>query len=86
MLIYILMNIALFFAGLITYRFATVIGSMFCRIGKKVWRICTFGLTDMAVFYPEEKAGRIFRLMGGGMMVAACISSILRPVLIFMHR
>jgi hypothetical protein len=36
----------------------------FCRLGKTVWRHSTFGLTDMAYFYQEERAKKTFRLLG----------------------
>jgi hypothetical protein len=36
----------------------------FCRAGRALWRRTTFGLTDMAPFYQEEQAKRVFRLLG----------------------
>jgi hypothetical protein len=44
------------------YREKAVIG--FCRLGKAIWRHSTFGLTDMAFFYQEERAKKTFRLLG----------------------
>jgi hypothetical protein len=45
------------------------VGVAFCRLGKATWKISTFGLTDMRRFYPEEKAGSIFRKLGIGFVV-----------------
>lgn len=45
------------------------IGLAFCRLGKATWRMSTFGLTDMARFYPEDKAPKIFRLIGIGFIL-----------------
>lgn len=47
----------------------------FCRFGRALWRRTTFGLTDMAAFYQEEQAKRVFRLLGpvflcAGLLVA----------------
>ena len=40
------------------------LGRGFCKLGKATWKVSTFGLTDMRWFYPEDKAPKIFRLMG----------------------
>jgi hypothetical protein len=45
------------------------IGLAFCRFGKATWRMSTFGLTDMARFYPEDKAARTFRFLGIGFIL-----------------
>lgn len=47
----------------------------FCRAGRALWRRTAFGLTDMAPFYQEEQAKRVFRLLGpvflcAGLLVA----------------
>ena len=44
--------------------FASPIGIGFCRLGKAIWRFGTFGLTDMAKLYPENKAPMLFRIFG----------------------
>ena len=36
----------------------------FCRYGRATWKRTTFGLTDMAAFYQEDKARQTFRLLG----------------------
>lgn len=51
-------------AGILCIIFPQRIGVAFCRLGKATWRTSTFGLTDMARFYPEDKAPKIFRLLG----------------------
>lgn len=39
-------------------------GTLFCRLGKTIWRIQTFGLTDMHWFYREDKVGPVARRIG----------------------
>ena len=50
--------------GILFLLFPGPIGVAFCRMGKANWRAMTFGKTDMARFYPEEKAPTIFRVLG----------------------
>jgi hypothetical protein len=50
--------------GILSVIFPRQIGLAFCRWGKASWRTSTFGLTDMARFFPEEKAPKIFRILG----------------------
>ena len=49
--------------------FAKPVGAAFCKFGKATWKVGTFGMTDMAFFYPEDKAPRIIRLVGGAFVV-----------------
>ena len=51
-------------AGILFLIYPRQIGVAFCRLGKAIWRASTFGLTDMRWFYPEEKAPKIFRMLG----------------------
>lgn len=51
-------------AGGLCLLFPRQIGVAFCRLGKASWRLSTFGLTDMRRLYPEEKAPKIFRILG----------------------
>lgn len=72
-------------AGILCVIFPRQIGLAFCRFGKASWRMSTFGLTDMARFYPEEKAPKIFRILGVAWIlfsipwIAIAVSSISGP-------
>jgi len=55
--------------GAIMLLFAKPVGAAFCKFGKATWRIATLGKTDMAFFYPEDKAPMIMRLVGGSFIV-----------------
>jgi len=50
--------------GLAMVIYPEQLGRGFCKLGKAIWKVSTFGLTDMRWFYPEDKAPKIFRLMG----------------------
>lgn len=56
--------VALLLAGLACVLWPQKIGVSFCRIGKAIWRVITFGLTDMRWFYSEERSPTAFRSMG----------------------
>ena len=60
----ILGSVACFLIGLTLIVFAKRIGLGFCRVGKVIWKMMTFGLTDMHWFYREESAPTTFRVMG----------------------
>jgi hypothetical protein len=49
-------SVGMFLVGLACIVFAQKIGVGFCRLGKSIWKITTFGLTDMHWFYREAKA------------------------------
>ena len=55
-------------------------GVGFCRLGKTIWRINTFGLTDMRWFYSEERAPRTMRLMG----IVLCLMGIMASILSYL--
>jgi hypothetical protein len=55
--------------GLVMVIFAKPIGIGFCRAGKAQWKALTFGKTDLAMFYPEDKAPVIMRVIGCGVLV-----------------
>jgi len=59
--------------GIIMLIFAKPVGIVFCRLGKAIWKHATFGLTDMAFFYPEDRAPMMMRLVGGGFLVFGII-------------
>lgn len=54
----------LLIAGVLCLKYPRQIGIAFCRLGKAIWRVGTFGITDMAFFYPEAKAPRVFKTAG----------------------
>lgn len=51
--------------GLVMLILAKPVGVAFCKFGKALWKAATFGKTDMAFFYPEDKAPMIMRICGG---------------------
>ena len=53
------------------------VGLAFCCLGKTIWRVSTFGLTDMRWFYPEDKAPRIMRMLGIMLILAGIISGVI---------
>lgn len=50
--------------GLAMVIYPREIGHGFCKLGKAIWKTSTLGLTDMHWFYSEDRAPKIFRLMG----------------------
>jgi hypothetical protein len=50
--------------GIACFVFPKQTGVGFCRLGRRIWKLTTFGLTDMRWFYPEDKAPSLFRLSG----------------------
>jgi hypothetical protein len=71
--------------GLIVAVYSQQAGLLFCKAGKAIWKISTFGLTDMHWFYPEDKAPRVMRQTGicfcliGMVFVALSIYSLSGP-------
>jgi hypothetical protein len=55
----ILLPICLLISGIFALIYRQQAGLLFCRVGKAIWRVSTFGLTDMHWFYPEDRAPRI---------------------------
>src|SRR5712691_5494492 len=55
--------------GLIMLIFAKPLGIAFCRAGRANWRMLTFGKTDMARFYSEERAPLTMRIVGAGFLL-----------------
>ncbi len=60
----VIVPIVFFVFGVLSVIFPERLGIGFCRLGKTIWKIGTFGFTDMRWFYPEDKAPRIFRTLG----------------------
>jgi len=64
--------------GVLLFLKAETIGSGFCKVGRAIWKVGTFGLTDMKAFYQEAHARIVFRIFGVvlvvGSLVFACIS------------
>jgi hypothetical protein len=50
--------------GIVMAIFSKQVGIVFCRLGKAIWKILTFGLTDMHWFYNEERAPRTMQRLG----------------------
>jgi len=48
---------------------AKPIGVAFCRLVKANWRMLTFGKTDMARYYSEQRAPITMRIVGAGLLV-----------------
>ena len=49
--------------------FAKPVGVAFCKIVKALWKTMTFGMTDLAFLYREDKAPMIMRMVGGAFIV-----------------
>jgi hypothetical protein len=62
--LFIVVPLLLIIAGILCLIFQRPIGIAFCRLGKGIWKVSTFGFTDMRWFYPEDKAPGIFRIFG----------------------
>ena len=60
----IIVPIFFFVLGLSIAFFPRHIYKGFCKLGKSIWRTSTFGLTDMSIFYPENKEPIFIRLFG----------------------
>ena len=50
--------------GIVLIRWNRPLAIGFCRIGKAIWRVGTFGLTDMGWIYDENTAPKAFKLLG----------------------
>jgi hypothetical protein len=55
--------------GAIMLIFAKPVGVAFCKLGKALWKAMTFGMTDLAFLYREDKAPMTMRLIGGAFIV-----------------
>lgn len=64
-----------FIIGLAALFFPRPTKLLFCRIGRTIWRIVTFGLTDMRWFYREDGGHTLFRVFGA--LCAATSAAIL---------
>jgi hypothetical protein len=62
-----------FLIGLVMVIFAKPVGIAMCRAGKANWRMITFGTTDMGMFYPEDKAPQITRIVGCAFLVMGAL-------------
>jgi hypothetical protein len=60
----ILLPICLLVSGVLALIYRQQAGLLFCRVGKAIWRVSTFGISDMHWFYPEDKSPRIGLLLG----------------------
>ena len=63
-------------------RWSAPLGIGFCRLGKAVWRIGTFGLVDMASIYDEASAPRNFRRLG----IVNCVMGLILIVIAWLTR
>lgn len=50
--------------GAVSFFYAKRVGPLFCRIAKAQWKVLTLGRTDLGQLYPEDKAPKVFRLVG----------------------
>jgi len=78
--IFITVTSFIFLLGWMLSHYSENIGPSFCRLGKRIWMAGTFGRTDMAKFYPEDKAPRIFRIMGRLIMFIAVLTMLAEAV------
>ena len=59
-----LIVVAPFILGSLLIWNASDLARVFCGMGKRIWKIGTFGKTDMAVFYQEKGARSAFKGFG----------------------
>lgn len=50
--------------GILLFVKAELIGNGFCKLGKAIWRVGTFGYTDMKMFYQEAHAKIVNKIFG----------------------
>jgi multisubunit Na+/H+ antiporter MnhG subunit len=64
--------------GILLFVKAEIIGNGFCKLGKTIWKVGTFGMTDMKTFYQEAHAKIVFEIFGilfvTGSVLFACFS------------
>ncbi len=62
-----------FLIGVVFFVYAEWIGKLFCKLGKLIWRLGTFGLTDMNMFYQDAHAKIVFKMFGVLFMIGAIV-------------
>ena len=61
---YILITFLPLILGILFIVKAQAIAKGFCAFGKWIWRVSTFGATDMGAFYQVDKTASTFKLFG----------------------